>query len=260
MNSFVPPQSATDVNKPKIKFGVVVFPGSNCDHDAYYATGHILGQEVKFLWHKDTSVDGVDVVILPGGFSYGDYLRCGAIARFSPIMKEIIAFARDGGMVLGICNGFQILCEADLLPGALLRNDCLTFVCKFVNLRVENNRTRYTSACDQGEILRIPIAHGEGNYFVDPATLHDLHKSGQILFRYCDPDGGISEQANPNGSLNNIAGIINREGNVMGMMPHPERVADPLLGHTDGQKIFYSIIRYFHSMKYGMSFSKAERS
>jgi len=253
-------QSIFDRNQPKIKFGVVVFPGSNCDHDAYYAVGHVLGQDVKFLWHKDTSIDGVDVVILPGGFSYGDYLRCGAIARFSPIMKEVIAFARDGGIVAGICNGFQILCEAGLLPGALLRNECLTFVCKFVNLRVENNQTRFTSGCSKGEILQIPIAHGEGNYFVDKTTLQDLERNGQILFRYCDADGKINEQANPNGSLENIAGIVNKEGNVMGMMPHPERAADPLLGHADGQKIFRSIIRYFHSMEYGKSFSKVERS
>jgi phosphoribosylformylglycinamidine synthase I len=260
MNSFSPLYSAIDSNKPKIKFGVVVFPGSNCDHDAYYAAGHILGQDVKFLWHKDTSVNGVDVVILPGGFAHGDYLRCGAIARFSPIMKEVIAFARDGGMVVGICNGFQILCEAGLLPGALLRNECLTFVCKFVNLRVENNRTRFTSECGKGEILRIPIAHGEGNFFVDGATLGDLEKNGQIIFRYCDRNGDLNEEANPNGSLDNIAGIINKEGNIMGMMPHPERVADPLLGHTDGQKIFRSIIKHFHSMEYGKSFSKVERS
>jgi phosphoribosylformylglycinamidine synthase len=253
-------QSIFDRNQPKIKFGVVVFPGSNCDHDAYYAVGHVLGQDVKFLWHKDKSVDGVDVVILPGGFSYGDYLRCGAIARFSPIMRAVIAFARDGGIVAGICNGFQILCEAGLLPGALLRNECLTFVCKFVNLRVENNQTRFTSGCSKGEILQIPIAHGEGNYFVDKTTLQDLERNGQILFRYCEADGRITEQANPNGSLENIAGIVNKEGNVMGMMPHPERAADPLLGHADGQKIFLSIIQYIHSLEYGKLFSKVERS
>lgn len=260
MNAFKHSNSSVDTDKPKIKFGVVVFPGSNCDHDAYYAAGHILGQEVKFLWHKDTSVDGVDVVILPGGFSYGDYLRCGAIARFSPIMREVIAFARDGGMVAGICNGFQILCEAGLLPGTLLKNECLTFVCKFVNLRVENNVTRFTSECGKGEVLSIPIAHGDGNYFIDQSRLGELEKNGQILFRYCDPEGNITVDSNPNGSLKNIAGIINREGNVMGMMPHPERVMDPLLGHTDGQKIFRSILNYFHSIEYGKLYSKIERS
>ena len=242
------------------KFGVVVFPGSNCDHDAYYILRQILDQDAHFLWHKDTSLDGIDVVILPGGFSYGDYLRCGAIARFSPIMKEVVAFAHNGGIVIGICNGFQILCEAGLLPGALLRNECLTFVCKFVDLRVENNNTKFTSECNLGEALRIPIAHGEGNYFVDDATLQQLKRNGQILFRYCDRNGSITPASNPNGSIANIAGIMNKEGNVMGLMPHPERAADPILGHTDGQKILKSVIKSFIDTEHINNNLVAERS
>jgi len=242
------------------KFGVVVFPGSNCDHDAYYILRQILDQDARFLWHKDTSLDGIDVVILPGGFSYGDYLRCGAIARFSPIMKEVVAFAHNGGIVIGICNGFQILCEAGLLPGALLRNECLTFVCKFVDLRVENNNTIFTSECNLGEVLRIPIAHGEGNYFVDDATLQQLKRNGQILFRYCDRNGSITPASNPNGSIANIAGIMNKEGNVMGLMPHPERAADPILGHTDGQKILKSVIKSFIDTEHINNNLVAERS
>lgn len=226
----------------KLKFGVVVFPGSNCDHDAFYVLKNIFNQDTRFLWHKDTSLEGVDVVILPGGFSYGDYLRCGAIARFSPIMKEVMSFARDGGVVIGICNGFQILCESGLLPGALLRNKGLTFVCKDVNLRVENANTRFTSECSTAEVLRIPIAHGEGNYFADEKTINHLESNGQILFRYCESDGSITPESNPNGSKNNIAGIMNEDGNIMGLMPHPERAADPVLERIDGQKIFRSII------------------
>lgn len=229
----------------KPKFGVVVFPGSNCDHDAYYVLKQVMQQDTVFLWHKDSSLQSVDVVVLPGGFSYGDYLRCGAIARFSPIMKEVIKFAQQGGIVVGICNGFQILCEAGLLAGALLRNECLTFVCKFVNIRVENENTRFTSHCRQGEVLRIPIAHGEGNYFVDDVTLNRFEENHQILFRYCEPDGQITKEANPNGSRSNIAGIVNDQGNVMGMMPHPERAADPVLNETDGQNFFRSIIQSF---------------
>lgn len=230
---------------PKQKFGVVVFPGSNCDHDAFYVLKNILNQDTRFLWHKDSSLEGVDVVILPGGFSYGDYLRCGAIARFSPIMKEVMSFARDGGVVIGICNGFQILCESGLLPGALLRNEGLTFVCKDVNLRVENLNTRFTSECSAGEVLRIPIAHGEGNYFADDKTINMLEHNGQILFRYCTSEGSVTPDSNPNGSINNIAGIMNERGNIMGLMPHPERAADPVLGRIDGQKIFSSIIKSF---------------
>jgi len=228
----------------KPKFGVVVFPGSNCDHDAYHILKHVYGQETVFLWHKNSSLENSDVVILPGGFSYGDYLRCGAVARVSPIMKEVIEFARKGGIVVGICNGFQILCETGLLPGALLRNDCLTFVCKFINLRVENTATAFTNRCNEKELLRVPIAHGEGNYYVEDGTLQELEENKQILFRYSDPEGLLTATANPNGSRANIAGIININGNVMGMMPHPERAADSDLGPTDGQKIFSSLLRH----------------
>jgi phosphoribosylformylglycinamidine synthase I len=225
-----------------VKFGVVVFPGSNCDHDAYHAAKHILGQDAAFLWHKEADLRGADVVVLPGGFSYGDYLRCGAIARFSPVMKEVVRFANAGGTVIGICNGFQILLEAGLLPGVLLRNASLRFVCKYVRLRVENPSTRFTRACRPGEILSVPIAHGEGNYFADEETLKRLEGEGRVVFRYVDESGEATPGANPNGSLGNIAGIMNEGGNVMGMMPHPERAADPLLGHTDGQKIFLSLL------------------
>lgn len=224
------------------RFGVVVFPGSNCDHDVYYVLKHIFEQDTVFLWHKDHSLDNVDVIVLPGGFSYGDYLRCGAIARFSPIMEEVVAFANRGGVVIGICNGFQILCEAGLLPGALLRNESLKFICNYVHVRVERNDTFFTSRCSEGEVLEIPIAHGEGRYLADDDTLHQLEDRKQILFRYSDSDGHATAGANPNGSLHNIAGIINEAGNVMGMMPHPERASDPALKHTDGQKFFRSLI------------------
>ena len=228
----------------RTRFGVVVFPGSNCDHDAYYACKKVMGQDAVFLWHKDEDLKNADVVILPGGFSYGDYLRCGAIARFSPVMRQVIRFAKDGGTVLGICNGFQILLEAGLLPGVLLRNASLRFVCKYVRLRVENAGTRFTHLCTPGEVLSIPIAHGDGNYFTDEETLMRLHENRQIVFRYCEKDGRVTEGANPNGSLENIAGIVNEHGNVLGMMPHPERASDPVLGHTDGQKIFRSLIEW----------------
>lgn len=224
------------------KFGVVVFPGSNCDHDAYYALKDILHQDVQLLWHKDASLRDVDAVILPGGFSYGDYLRCGAIARCSPIMSKVVAFARDGGVVIGICNGFQILCEAGLLPGALLRNAGLTFVCKQVHVRVEHADSMFTSECAAGTVLQIPIAHGEGNYEVDDETFEQLEIRKQILFRYCEPDGRVTDASNPNGSRSNIAGIVNEYGNVMGMMPHPERAADPVLGSVDGQRILRSVL------------------
>ena len=225
---------------PPVKFGVVVFPGSNCDHDAYHALKHVLGYDVDFLWHKDTSLNNADVVVLPGGFSYGDYLRCGAIARFSPIMKEVISFARAGGVVIGICNGFQILCEAGLLPGSLLRNEGLTFVCRDVHLRVEQNRSSFTAEYPQGGIIRVPIAHGEGKYYADASVLRRLDENGQVLFRYCEPDGSITSASNPNGSASNIAGIVNETGNVMGLMPHPERASEKILGNTDGQKLFIS--------------------
>jgi phosphoribosylformylglycinamidine synthase len=224
-----------------MKFGVVVFPGSNCDHDTYHVISKVIGQPVDFIWHKEEEIDRYDAIILPGGFSYGDYLRSGAIARFSPVMRAVREFALDGGMVLGICNGFQILCEAGLLPGALLRNRGLKFICEHVNIRVERTDTPFTSACVKGEILSIPIAHGEGNYFCDPATLEELEREDRIIFRYCDAVGKITDEANPNGSLENIAGICNRERNVLGMMPHPERASESLLGCNDGRGIFLSM-------------------
>ena len=227
-----------------VRFGIVVFPGSNCDHDAYHVCRKVLGQEAVFLWHKDPDLKDVDVVILPGGFSYGDYLRCGAIARFSPVTREMVRFAEGGGPVLGICNGFQILVEAGLLPGVLLRNASLRFACKNVRIRVENPFTPFTSACAAGDVLTIPIAHGEGNYFADEDAIRRIEENGQVAFRYCSPGGEITADSNPNGSLGNIAGIINERGNVLGMMPHPERAADPLLGFTDGQKVFASIIEH----------------
>lgn len=225
-----------------VRFGIVVFPGSNCDHDAYHVCRKILGQDAVFLWHKNADLQDVDVVILPGGFSYGDYLRSGAIARFSPVMREVTRFAEAGGLVLGICNGFQILVEAGLLPGVLLRNASLRFACRDVRVRVENALTPFTSQCAQGGVLSIPIAHGEGNYFADDATIARLEANGQVVFRYCDAEGAVTPDSNPNGSRGNIAGIINERGNVLGMMPHPERAADPLLGNVDGQQVFRSII------------------
>ncbi|MBN1212251.1 MAG: phosphoribosylformylglycinamidine synthase subunit PurQ [candidate division Zixibacteria bacterium] len=224
-----------------MKFGVVTFPGSNCDYDAYAAVRHILKEEVEFLWHKSEDLKGCDVVVLPGGFSYGDYLRAGAIARFSPIMNRVIKFASAGGMVIGICNGFQVLTESGLLPGALIRNTHLRFSCKFVNLKVENNATPYTSACRRGEIIRIPIAHGEGNYYNFVGDIKALEDSGRVVFRYVNSRGEAAIEANPNGSINNIAGIINEEGNVLGMMPHPERAVEDILGSADGLKVFESI-------------------
>jgi phosphoribosylformylglycinamidine synthase I len=231
----------------KVKFGVIVFPGSNCDHDSHYVAETLMRQDARLIWHKEGSIGDVDVVILPGGFSYGDYLRCGAIARFSPVMKDVVRFTHNGGLVIGICNGFQVLTEAGLLPGVLLRNQSLLFICKYLHLRVENANTMFTGQCAKGEVLEIPIAHGEGNYFTDPDTLKQLEDDQQIVFRYCDRSGDITDQANPNGSLNNIAGIINKTGNVLGMMPHPERASDPVLKHTDGEKIFESMIQSINS-------------
>ena len=225
-----------------MKFGVVTFPGSNCDYDAYSAVKHVIGEEVEFLWHKSSNLLGSDLVILPGGFSYGDYLRGGAIAKFSPIMEQVIKFANSGGMVMGICNGFQILTECGLLPGALMRNSHLRFSCKYIYLRVENNKNPYAYNCNVGDVLKIPIAHGEGNYYHYDGEIEKLEKNNQVIFRYCDKDGNITPEANPNGSLNNIGGICNKEGNVLGMMPHPERVVEDILGSTDGLKIFESII------------------
>jgi phosphoribosylformylglycinamidine synthase len=227
-----------------MKFGIVTFPGSNCDEDAFLAATDVLGQEGVRLWHKDHDLQGADVIVLPGGFSYGDYLRAGAIARFSPIMREVIEHARRGAPVIGICNGFQIACEAGLLPGALLRNAALQFRSQPVFLRVENTDTRFTNHYQPGQILRIPIAHGEGRYTADEATLDRLEQSGQVVLRYVDQAGEIDEQANPNGSMRAIAGIVNERGNVLGMMPHPERAVDPLLGSTDGLPLFESILAH----------------
>jgi len=225
-----------------MKFGVVVFPGSNCDEDCVYVLRDVLEQDVVSLWHQDTSLQGCDCVVLPGGFSYGDYLRTGAIARFSPIMRVVASFAKDGGVVLGICNGFQILLEAGLLPGAMLRNRSLRFICRSVLLRVERTDTPFTNRFHQGQVVRMPIAHNEGNYAVDSRTLKTLHQHGQILFRYCDADGQLTDAANPNGSANHIAGLCNAAGNVMGLMPHPERASEPELGSMDGRLVFESLI------------------
>ena len=227
-----------------MKFGVVIFPGSNCDHDCYYALKHVLQQEVEFIWHKTSSLDNFDCLILPGGFSYGDYLRCGAIARFSPVMPAMIKFARSGGLVLGICNGFQILLEAGMLPGAMLPNNTLKFICQDVYLQVENYHTPFTCLGAKGQVMKMPIAHGQGNYFISAAGLRELEEKGQIVFRYSTQQGVITAEANPNGSLGNIAGICNPEGNVLGMMPHPERCAEDILGNTDGRLIFNSIIQH----------------
>ena len=228
--------------KNGMKFGVVFFPGSNCDHDVYDVLKRIMKQETVFLWHKEHDLQDCDVVVLPGGFSYGDYLRTGAMARYSPIMQEVINFANNGGIVLGICNGFQVLLETNLLPGAMLKNKTLRFICKPVYLRVENNRTLFTKHCQKGEVLKIPIAHNEGNYYLDETSLQKLEENYQVIFRYTTPEGEVTEAANPNGSLNNIAGIINQKGNVLGLMPHPERASEQLLGSEDGKKIFQSII------------------
>jgi phosphoribosylformylglycinamidine synthase I len=225
-----------------MKFGVVVFPGSNCDHDAYHALGEVLHQPVEFLWHQSEEVNGFDAILLPGGFSYGDYLRTGAIARFSPVMCAVEKFARGGGLVLGVCNGFQILCEAGLLPGVLQRNAGMRFVCRQVHIRVEVAETPFTAAAKPGQVLQMPIAHGDGNYFCDPAMLADLERNHQIVFRYTTPDGREDAATNPNGSLANIAGVCNRERNVMGLMPHPERAVEAALGSADGLVILRSLI------------------
>ena len=225
-----------------MRFGIVTFPGSNCDSDAYHAVADVLGADAVRLWHKDHDLQGADVVILPGGFSYGDYLRAGAIARFSPIMREVVAHARRGAPVLGICNGFQIACEAGLLPGALLRNESLKFVCSPVRLRVENGDSLFTHRYERGQLLRIPIAHGEGRFAADDATLDRLEADGQVIFRYVDERGEPTADANPNGSARNIAGIVGAEGNVLGMMPHPERAVDQLLGSTDGLALFEGLL------------------
>jgi phosphoribosylformylglycinamidine synthase I len=225
-----------------MKMGVVVFPGSNCDHDAYHVLDAVIRRPVEFIWHEAATVKGFDAIILPGGFSYGDYLRTGAIAKFSPIMKAVRGFAEDGGLVLGICNGFQILCESGLLPGALMRNCGLEFICKHVYLRTENNATPFTFRLTPGQVLEIPIAHMEGNYFAEESVLNELEMNHQVVFRYSTSDGAMSDTANPNGSARSIAGICNREGNVMGMMPHPERACEAVLGSEDGRWIFESLV------------------
>ncbi len=226
----------------KPKFGVVVFPGSNCDHDAYHAVKKVLDYEAEFLWHKDSDLKGSDAIVLPGGFSYGDYLRSGAIARFSPLMEAVINFAENGGIVIGICNGFQILLEAGLLPGAMLKNESLKFVCKDVYLKAENKDTIFTSELKK-DVIRVPVAHGDGNYFADDSTLAELKANNQIVFTYASKDGEVNENFNPNGSVSNIAGIVNKNKNVLGMMPHPERCCDPILGNADGAGVFNSIAK-----------------
>ncbi|HET9741266.1 MAG TPA: phosphoribosylformylglycinamidine synthase subunit PurQ [Terriglobales bacterium] len=225
-----------------MKFGVLVFPGSNCDHDAYNAVTAAVKQPVTFLWHESHDLEGCDAIIVPGGFAYGDYLRTGAIAKFAPVMQEVARFAGKGGLVLGICNGFQILCESGLLPGALLRNAGLKYVCKPVHLRVETAETPFTNVCREGEVLQIPIGHMEGNYFCDDPTLEQLKRDRRIVFRYCEPDGRITPEANPNGSRENIAGICNEGRNVLGMMPHPDRCSEAVLGMTDGIRVFQSMV------------------
>ena len=226
-----------------MKFAVIVFPGSNCDHDCYHVTKHVLKQSVDFIWHKKESLNSYDCLILPGGFSYGDYLRPGAIAKFSPVMKEVIRFAENGGLVLGICNGFQILLEMDLLPGAMITNSSLKFICRDVYLRLVNNDTPFTHLGKPGSVWKMPIAHFDGNYFADDRTLKDLQDNNQIIFRYCSSEGDITDDANPNGALSNIAGVCNKEKNILGMMPHPERCCESILGNEDGRLIFESIMR-----------------
>ena len=227
-----------------MKFGVVVFPGSNCDHDAYHVMRDVIGRPAQFIWHQSADLGGADAVIVPGGFSYGDYLRTGAIARFSPVMRAIEKFARGGGLVLGVCNGFQILLESGLLPGAMLRNAGLRFVCRDVHIRVETTDTPFTCAASKGQVIQLPVAHGDGNYFCDAATLAELERNDQIVFRYTTPDGREDAAANPNGSMANIAGICNRERNVAGLMPHPERASEDVLGSAQGAVMFRSMVQW----------------
>jgi phosphoribosylformylglycinamidine synthase I len=232
-----------------MKAAVIRFPGSNCDQDCFHALRDVFGIETEYVWHKDTSVEQFDLIVLPGGFSYGDYLRCGAIARFSPVMKSVVAAAGQGKLVLGICNGFQILCEAGLLPGALIRNQSLHFICEHRGVRVENIDSPFTNASWTGTLLNLPIAHGEGNYVADPVTLLEMTKHRQILLRYVDANGAANPDGNPNGSVLNIAGICNRERNVFGMMPHPERACDARLGSEDGKVVFESILHALGARK-----------
>jgi len=235
-------EAAVGYNRREMRFAVIVFPGTWSDGDCYYVLNDILGQPTDYVWHREADLSPYDCIILPGGFSYGDYLRAGAIARFSPVMEAVVREARAGKLVLGICNGFQILCEAGLLPGALIRNESLQYRCQWVNLRVENTGTPFTIACRQGQVLGIPIGHGEGRYYADAETLARLEAEGRVVFRYCDADGQATPEANPNGSANNIAGIVNERGNVLGMMPHPERASEALLGGEGGLPIWRSII------------------
>ena len=227
-----------------MKWGVVTFPGSLDDRDALYGLSTVLGQQAASLWHKDRDLKGVEAIVLPGGFSYGDYLRCGALARFSPIMSSVIEFANAGGPVLGMCNGFQILCESGLLPGALVRNRSLSYICEWVRIRVETSHTRFTAGCTVGEMLRMPIKHGEGCYVADEATLKTLEDNEQVVFRYIDDTGQATESANPNGTLHNIAGVTNKAGNVVGLMPHPEHALEAMLGGEDGRKLFLSALAH----------------
>ncbi len=228
-----------------MKFGVLKFPGSNCDQDAYHTLKDVLCQPTEYLWHQEADLKGVDCVVVPGGFSYGDYLRCGAIARFSPAMEATQEFASRGGLVLGICNGFQVLCESHLLPGALLRNQDQKFVCKQIHLRAENTETPFTNTLTPGQVLQVPIAHGEGNYVCDQDMLKQLQNSNRVLFRYCHADGTLADASNPNGSVDNIAGIASADFNILGLMPHPERASDPALGSADGRTIFESLLRFW---------------
>jgi phosphoribosylformylglycinamidine synthase subunit PurQ / glutaminase len=244
----------------RMKFGVVVFPGSNCDDDAFHVAHHVLGQQAEFIWHQSADLADSDVIILPGGFAFGDYLRTGAIARFSPVMRSIEKFARGGGIVIGICNGFQILLEAGLLPGAMLRNSGLRYRCLHIHARIETTDTPFTCAAHRGDVLRIPIGHGEGNYFCDPATLDALERNNQIVFRYTTPEGREDAAANPNGSIANIAGICNRERNVMGMMPHPERASEIELGSADGFVVFQSLLQWFTQHESGSANPQTART
>jgi phosphoribosylformylglycinamidine synthase len=232
-----------------MRFGVVIFPGSNCEVDCYHVIDRVLGMDVEYIWHQDTDVSSCDCLVLPGGFSYGDYLRCGAIARFSPVMEAVKEYAQGGGLVIGICNGFQILLEAGLLPGAMLQNTSLHFICRFVDLKVENAATPWTNRGEQGQVLSIPINHYEGNYVADKATHRKLVEEGRVILRYCDQKGEVTAKANPNGALDNIAGICNEGFNVFGLMPHPERAAENILGSTDGLVIWESVMAYFEEKR-----------
>lgn len=225
-----------------MKFGIPVFPGSNCERDVGWVVEKVLREEAVYLWHTERNLKGVDCIVIPGGFSYGDYLRAGAMAKISPITESIREFAEKGGLVMGICNGFQILLELELLPGAMLPNKTLSFICKFVHLKIENNQTPFTHLYEKGEVVRIPIAHAEGNYTCSPETLKEIEENGQVVLRYSSPEGKVSEEFNPNGSLNNIAGICNKRGNVFGLMPHPERASEEILGSTDGLRMFKSMV------------------